>query len=604
MAGEAVLLRFWTMAYDNPRQALQQAQRELDALGPRGAAEDRFWLALARARALQVLEDQPALLTALEQAQSEMLRLGKQATETQRRWYELQSISASFTHEETANLNVRMARLRESTAREGSPALQCEVLSLDSWMLQETGGLDEAWIVAEEHERCALRNGLDIQRASALNMMGTIVSKLPREAAKGRSAHDYFERAFAALGPAPLRFQRSLMEWDLARIWLAAQDRERAMTHLLRALQLSREIEDRAGIGSALAVMARLHLESAEPALALPLLAQAEKQLAGHDDGVRLVNLAILRIQALTALRRPAVLVEIERVRQLERPEMMASLRAKLARAMADGYASASQWPSAYQELRRANLVDEELREQARDGQVLRLQMRYDNALRDVVNAELRYDMEAAARALETQRSRARELWITVAILAAVLVLAALSVLRQARTRRVLADLALKDELTGAPNRRAITAYAHALVEQAQKLGTPLTLAMIDLDHFKQVNDKHGHDVGDELLRAFVLASAQVLRGQDRMGRWGGEEWLLVMPGTTQAELSRVFERLQSAYVDAVVPGLPVPHAQSFSMGVAELGNQAQTVNQLVKLADQRLYAAKQAGRDQFRAAA
>lgn len=106
---------------------------------------------------------------------------------------------------------------------------------------------------------------------------------------------------------------------------------------------------------------------------------------------------------------------------------------------------------------------------------------------------------------------------------------------RALRRRHRLAELALRDELTGAPNRRAVLAFAREQLSLARRLDLPLTLALIDMDRFKQINDRHGHAVGDRVLDAFVRAVSRELRGQDRLGRWGGEEWLLVVQRRARA---------------------------------------------------------------------
>ena len=126
---------------------------------------------------------------------------------------------------------------------------------------------------------------------------------------------------------------------------------------------------------------------------------------------------------------------------------------------------------------------------------------------------------------------------------------------------------------------------------------------MIDLDHFKRVNDSFGHAAGDELLRAFAQASQAVLRGQDRLGRWGGEEWLLVMPGTGLEELRHVFERMQLSFSAATVAGMPTPHGCTFSMGGAAWGPEVNSLDRLIALADKRMYAAKASGRNALRTA-
>jgi diguanylate cyclase (GGDEF)-like protein len=275
---------------------------------------------------------------------------------------------------------------------------------------------------------------------------------------------------------------------------------------------------------------------------------------------------------------------------------------------MAEGYAAVGRHAQAYAEMLRAEAFVKASRAGARDGQVLRLQARYDASRRDAENAELRHRSESALLQLQTQAARQRSLWTALLALAALLAMVAYFGARALARRRTLADLALRDELTGQPNRRAVAAYAQAQFEQTRRLGDslglPLALAMIDLDHFKSVNDRWGHAVGDAALRAFASAASSVLRGQDRLGRWGGEEWLLVMPGTSAAELPLVFERLRSRYAATPIEGIEGRHGLTFSMGGAELQAATPNLEALIAEADRELFRAKREGRNALRHAA
>jgi diguanylate cyclase (GGDEF)-like protein len=147
-----------------------------------------------------------------------------------------------------------------------------------------------------------------------------------------------------------------------------------------------------------------------------------------------------------------------------------------------------------------------------------------------------------------------------------------------------------------------VLAFAREQLGLARRLDLPLSLALIDIDRFKQINDRHGHAVGDRVLVAFVRAVARELRGQDRLGRWGGEEWLLVMPGTPGAELPNVFERLRERYRAMQVAGLPHPHGCTFSLGCATASpGEPATLAALIAQADANLYRAKAEGRDAVR---
>jgi diguanylate cyclase (GGDEF)-like protein len=175
---------------------------------------------------------------------------------------------------------------------------------------------------------------------------------------------------------------------------------------------------------------------------------------------------------------------------------------------------------------------------QQRERDAQRLQARYDAARRDAENEGTCATPRRSSRLeLDARNQRQRALWAVVAALGVALAGGGAYFARALRRRHRLAELALRDELTGAPNRRAVRAFAREQLSLARRLDLPLSLALIDMDRFKLINDRYGHAVGDSVLDAFVRATARELRGQDRLGRWGGEEWLLVMPGTRCDEM-------------------------------------------------------------------
>ncbi len=157
--------------------------------------------------------------------------------------------------------------------------------------------------------------------------------------------------------------------------------------------------------------------------------------------------------------------------------------------------------------------------------------------------------------------------------------------------------LATCDELTGLTNRRAaMERMRQELALRARPLPR-MSLALLDLDHFKRINDGHGHAAGDQVLRRFSEVLGATVREGDLPARWGGEEFLLVMPATPGDEAMRALERLRQAlrareWAD-VAPGLQV----SFSAGVAECEGAAD-LEAAIERADKALYAAKHAGRD------
>jgi diguanylate cyclase (GGDEF)-like protein len=159
--------------------------------------------------------------------------------------------------------------------------------------------------------------------------------------------------------------------------------------------------------------------------------------------------------------------------------------------------------------------------------------------------------------------------------------------------------LAMTDELTGVPNRRHFLSQLESERQRALRYKHPVCLAMIDLDHFKQVNDRFGHPAGDEVLKHFSGLLRSQMRGEDVVGRLGGEEFALLMPETApsgaQVVLERIRGELAKAPLDFIAPGF----RYTFSAGVAGLAlTDPAACNHWIHEADQALYRAKKSGRD------
>jgi len=186
----------------------------------------------------------------------------------------------------------------------------------------------------------------------------------------------------------------------------------------------------------------------------------------------------------------------------------------------------------------------------------------------------------------------ARPLLIAVTLLTALLgaLFAVLARRAAIAHRRLVADLeaaAHTDGLTGIVNRRGLDERLPVEVARADRLGYPLTVAMIDLDHFKRFNDRHGHAAGDRVLRGAAQAWRAKLRPMDLLARYGGEEFTLVLPACDAAQAVSMVERLRPL----------TPERQTFSAGIA-LRLPGEDDAELLARADRALLAAKRAGRN------
>ncbi|MCB0859525.1 MAG: diguanylate cyclase [Solirubrobacterales bacterium] len=159
---------------------------------------------------------------------------------------------------------------------------------------------------------------------------------------------------------------------------------------------------------------------------------------------------------------------------------------------------------------------------------------------------------------------------------------------------RIIEELALTDPLTGIDNRRGWERMIQRAVGQARRHRQPLSLAMLDLDHFKQYNDAHGHQAGDDFLRRVALDWEERTRIEDHIARYGGEEFVITLPNTDLEGARVIVERLRT---DLPLPSEDRSSGITCSASIAEWDG-AETVRELVARADQALYQAKKEGRN------
>ncbi|HZP92163.1 MAG TPA: diguanylate cyclase [Burkholderiales bacterium] len=170
---------------------------------------------------------------------------------------------------------------------------------------------------------------------------------------------------------------------------------------------------------------------------------------------------------------------------------------------------------------------------------------------------------------------------------------------RLEKSRAALTELATRDSLTGLLNRREFMVRLSEELERSRRYRHSCALLLLDLDHFKAVNDSHGHVSGDEVLRIFADRVRQTLRPADQPARYGGEEFAVILPETGSESALAVAERIRGAIAArafALAAGRAIE--LTVSVGVAAFPDDAQTVHSLIAAADRALYAAKQAGRN------
>ena len=276
--------------------------------------------------------------------------------------------------------------------------------------------------------------------------------------------------------------------------------------------------------------------------------------------------------------------LELARAEKLKRNEREAELQwVKLEEARGD-YASALRHSYAQDALRSEIFSEERARATAE------LQQKYEAEKKE-------RELEARRLELVAQRN-SRNFFIALSLLVFVIAIANYGRFRGKRREAELLDrLARTDALTGLFNRRAVTdAFAREHVRVARG-AAPFSVVLADVDHFKQVNDRHGHDVGDEVLKQVASSIRAAAREVDEVSRWGGEEFLVLLPECTREEAASIAERMRARLHALSIDANGKELAVTASFGVTTL-QPGDAIDACIRRSDEALYRAKQTGRD------
>jgi diguanylate cyclase (GGDEF)-like protein len=238
-----------------------------------------------------------------------------------------------------------------------------------------------------------------------------------------------------------------------------------------------------------------------------------------------------------------------------------------------------------------------------RTKQAVALRARFETDREIERNALLKRELDVSHEQSQRQAQQLR--WNAIAAVSGVMVIALLIyfLVTNLRFRKQLVRLASQDGLTGLLNRRRTAELATEELAAAAASDAPLTIAIIDMDHFKFINDRCGHATGDYVLREFARLGREAMRTQDMLGRWGGEEFLLIMPDATLEVAIATLERLRTLVFGINLPASGAGLRVSMSAGLATRDVQVRSLDELIARADAALYVAKNEGRDLVRVA-
>lgn len=458
--------------------------------------------------------------------------------------------------------------------------------------------------------RGELANGLaDLRRANdiyerlhlpeeALNTLMAVATLYDRMGDHAQ-ARRYFADALQAQRSAGLVREQAVTQHNLGRAlerlgdWPAARDAFEA------AFQLSQQIAYPRGEAYGLRGLASVSNAEGDGLSALLLLDHASALLRKAPDE---------RLRAQIALQRGVALRLVHRL-----TESVASLTDALAvfqaadsqvevatarNELAASHAALGEYKAAYEHASQFAALSDRLQKRQIEERYASLKVEFDTAVTDRENQLLKREKIATDRAL-AQEQRASGLRAVALALAAVLVaLLAMLVLRHYRTSQRMRGLAMTDELTQLANRRHVLSTLQAIVTA----GRPCSLLIADLDLFKPINDEHGHLVGDAILRAVAAALRGAMPPHAQLGRLGGEEFIVLLPGTAHDEALAIAERAR-AVVEAIDASQWLPNRGiTISIGLT-VCRPEDDLAEALRRADEALYEAKRSGRNCVRSA-
>ncbi|MCE2573499.1 tetratricopeptide repeat-containing diguanylate cyclase [Motilimonas eburnea] len=392
-------------------------------------------------------------------------------------------------------------------------------------------------------------------------------------------------------------FSLSIFYYNLGTAHIGLENWPSAIDYFSQAKDLSVALDDKAGVALATSQLGSVMIKNQQFTAALPLLLDANDMLT--DAGSEYMRMRIKLDIAMIYAKQGQVDFAKAYISEVEWMMAQGGDDSRFPRlSLGEVYSELGLYQDSsrifYAYIDQLN-KDFEIKKQL---SLQRLEVIYDVRFEKSRNELLEKENELN----ESELARQNQFRMILALsLILVLVFLALT-FRQIRIQRAhkqkFKALAYKDELTQAANRRGILAFAQESLEQLVDTHDQLVLAIIDLDHFKQVNDRFGHDVGDQVLIYFAKIVGGSLRSHEKVGRYGGEEWLLVLPQATPDEIQPLFNKLLKAYQQHKPANLPAELVLNFSMGavVAQCG-QNESINALLKQADEALYQAKQNGR-------
>ncbi|MNL04992.1 putative diguanylate cyclase YcdT [compost metagenome] len=410
-----------------------------------------------------------------------------------------------------------------------------------------------------------------------------------------KKAIEYFNEVLEKNKAAGKKRNIAVVLYNLGRRHQSLKDFAKAENAYEESIAIHKELKNEASQALVLRALGSIYNETGKPAQALEALNQALSILESKNRVKSQAGLHLERANSYRLLNKnDKALTELEQAEALSEGSNSPITIRDISEERSQIYVQMREWQNAYVQLHKYKTISDQILNSQKENQLSRIQLKFETAHQEQANQLLRKELETASRLQFLQMA-------VIALGALLLGVGAFFAIRQVRLARQMKNLALTDELTQLPNRRHILTYGQEALRTCKEQGKPFSVLIFDIDHFKRVNDSFGHAVGDQVIKRIATVSKGLLRQADRVGRVGGEEFLIILPFTGPDAAREVAERIRDRVARTDMTDLELSLNVTISIGVCGCNDQLRPLDYLMNLADEALYQVKQNGRNGVR---
>lgn len=444
----------------------------------------------------------------------------------------------------------------------------------------------------------------EIEDKQAISSSFITIAAIYHQLEEYEKAIEHFEIALKMAENSGSTFVKAIIVFNIGAAHWRLKNREKGRKYLNEALALSQQLKDEVGVAYTSRLLGEIEAQQT-PDSAEKYFNTAIELFDKHGLTAMAIVSRISKLEMLTThqLYKEGEQVISELEETIENAPKITN-RINYKHALYEFHKKQGNTNQALTSLEQYTALIEAKHKQEKMESLDEMMIRFESDRKEAQNKLLVKANEVKELKLKEQ-AREKTIWrLSFAFALSLIVIFLFLIAKQKEINIKMKALALRDELTGAPNRRAVLQHAREMVETHSGARGDLMIAILDIDHFKRFNDRYGHDMGDEVLKIVAEACRQVIRKEDYYGRYGGEEWMLVLTDVDTDEVEAIFKRLSDYLQENGIEDLPKNTAITFSMGAAKVDKsieqEARRLESAIKSADSKMYEAKENGRNQL----